>query len=431
MSDFANFLADPNSSDMALSSLALLRAQLRQVQQQQEIQKQQRKQQQSQILQERRALLQSRGGLVLPSGEQDFEQRRAVLRQQLAQLQYEQMLQQARTQQARQAKLASLRASALSRGGAPREIRNLAHISQALAQQGAPESNQQLLQHYLGALSGSQRLSPASVAAMAASIARSRSQKAKFAESQFSTEPEVGDIDAAVVWPRPSRHGSVSSVSTQQLPDSTSFKRTSEEMKTETDMERKMDEISKKRRLEVSKNASNHLKLPNMTTGGKVKAGEKRCNQSSRFRGVSWHKRDKAWVARVWNNGKSEHVGVFSSEVRAALAVDLKLIEYRGNPEILNFPDPKEREKLIETFQKMDEEHRQKSKVSQFLRRLREKAFEKAAVDEAVKEMSENDASKSESGEEKESSPPSPPSRRPPYLGTASVAAANLAENSK
>eukprot|EP00516_Mucochytrium_quahogii_P000954 CAMPEP_0203749198 /NCGR_PEP_ID=MMETSP0098-20131031/3844_1 /ASSEMBLY_ACC=CAM_ASM_000208 /TAXON_ID=96639 /ORGANISM=" , Strain NY0313808BC1" /LENGTH=276 /DNA_ID=CAMNT_0050638185 /DNA_START=240 /DNA_END=1070 /DNA_ORIENTATION=+ len=71
---------------------------------------------------------------------------------------------------------------------------------------------------------------------------------------------------------------------------------------------------------------------------------------SSTFRGVSWHKRDRAWVARIWNNGKSEHLGTFHSEERAAVAVDMKAIEYFGSHGAgLNFPDEAERKRILDT----------------------------------------------------------------------------------
>jgi hypothetical protein len=73
---------------------------------------------------------------------------------------------------------------------------------------------------------------------------------------------------------------------------------------------------------------------------------------SSKYRGVSWHKRDKAWVARVWHNNKSEHVGVYTSEERAAIAVDMQLIQYKGVKDAapLNFPDPVERDRLLQMY---------------------------------------------------------------------------------
>ena len=79
-----------------------------------------------------------------------------------------------------------------------------------------------------------------------------------------------------------------------------------------------------------------------------AKGGKKR-TQSSKYRGVSWHKRDKAYVARVWVNGKSEHLGVFSSELGAALVVDKRLLSLHGpSAKNLNFPDAKTRKEIAD-----------------------------------------------------------------------------------
>mmetsp|Transcript_13175 Transcript_13175/g.21387 ORF Transcript_13175/g.21387 Transcript_13175/m.21387 type:complete len:333 (-) Transcript_13175:2034-3032(-) len=70
---------------------------------------------------------------------------------------------------------------------------------------------------------------------------------------------------------------------------------------------------------------------------------------SSKYRGVSWHKRDKRWVARAWIQGKTENLGTYTKEEHAALAVDEKIIQIFGedhSPQSLNFPDPEERERL-------------------------------------------------------------------------------------
>jgi len=81
--------------------------------------------------------------------------------------------------------------------------------------------------------------------------------------------------------------------------------------------------------------------------------------RSSNFRGVSWHRRGRKWVARIWITGRSDHLGVFSSEYQAALAVDDKLAELGEDPITFNFPDPEERkrvEKMIKAGFKNDEE---------------------------------------------------------------------------
>eukprot|EP00512_Aurantiochytrium_limacinum_P001049 CAMPEP_0171490906 /NCGR_PEP_ID=MMETSP0958-20121227/3568_1 /TAXON_ID=87120 /ORGANISM="Aurantiochytrium limacinum, Strain ATCCMYA-1381" /LENGTH=576 /DNA_ID=CAMNT_0012024273 /DNA_START=611 /DNA_END=2341 /DNA_ORIENTATION=- len=76
---------------------------------------------------------------------------------------------------------------------------------------------------------------------------------------------------------------------------------------------------------------------------------------SSKYRGVSWHRRDKAWTARIWNNGKSEHLGTFTTELRAALAVDIKAAAYFGDTFAeFNFPCEDERRRLIWVFMQPD-----------------------------------------------------------------------------
>jgi len=74
----------------------------------------------------------------------------------------------------------------------------------------------------------------------------------------------------------------------------------------------------------------------------------------SDHRGVSWHRRDKKWLARTWIRGRIEHLGCYKEEKQAALAVDLRTVEVFGtNPKKeLNYPDPVHRERLLAEFQK-------------------------------------------------------------------------------
>jgi len=74
---------------------------------------------------------------------------------------------------------------------------------------------------------------------------------------------------------------------------------------------------------------------------GNVNAG-KRSHRSSRlysseYRGVYWHKHSKAWRARIWVDGKSEHLGLFDSEEMAARAFDRRALELKRF-KALNFP---------------------------------------------------------------------------------------------
>jgi len=76
--------------------------------------------------------------------------------------------------------------------------------------------------------------------------------------------------------------------------------------------------------------------------------------QSSAYKGVSWHKRDRRWTARAWVDRRTVHLGAYSSEDLAAVVVDLKLIQnYRKDPTKtrpprLNFANDKDRDSLLE-----------------------------------------------------------------------------------
>lgn len=64
----------------------------------------------------------------------------------------------------------------------------------------------------------------------------------------------------------------------------------------------------------------------------------KTSRSSSKFRGVSWFKRDSCWRARAHFNGKYIYIGYFKCEIEAAKAYDAKVKELGGlHP--LNFPD--------------------------------------------------------------------------------------------
>lgn len=62
--------------------------------------------------------------------------------------------------------------------------------------------------------------------------------------------------------------------------------------------------------------------------------------KSSKFRGVSWHNRDKKWRAKIKVNGKEMMLGNFGTEDEAGHAYDCAVLTYRGteDAEGLNFP---------------------------------------------------------------------------------------------
>lgn len=60
---------------------------------------------------------------------------------------------------------------------------------------------------------------------------------------------------------------------------------------------------------------------------------------SSKYRGVSWHKRLKRWAAIISINGKPKTIGYFKDEVKAAKAFDKVAKELRGEFAVLNFTE--------------------------------------------------------------------------------------------
>jgi len=58
---------------------------------------------------------------------------------------------------------------------------------------------------------------------------------------------------------------------------------------------------------------------------------------SSKFRGVYWNKNCRAWRARIWVDGRSEHLGNFDDEEEAARAFDRRALELKRF-RALNFP---------------------------------------------------------------------------------------------
>ena len=73
------------------------------------------------------------------------------------------------------------------------------------------------------------------------------------------------------------------------------------------------------------------------SAGSKKKKGDDFGRGTSRYRGVSWHKKNRKWSAKLSNKGLSIHLGSFADERKAARAVDLSIQE-RGLDRTLNFP---------------------------------------------------------------------------------------------
>jgi hypothetical protein len=63
---------------------------------------------------------------------------------------------------------------------------------------------------------------------------------------------------------------------------------------------------------------------------------------SSKYRGVSWHKRQGKWAAVISVGGRAKHVGYFDDEEEAARAFDEAAKGLRGEYAVLNFPTKKQ-----------------------------------------------------------------------------------------
>lgn len=64
---------------------------------------------------------------------------------------------------------------------------------------------------------------------------------------------------------------------------------------------------------------------------------KKNKTKKSAYKGISWHKKDKKWQARIKHNRKSIYLGNFDSEIDAAKAYDAKALELFGEFAYTNF----------------------------------------------------------------------------------------------
>ena len=68
-----------------------------------------------------------------------------------------------------------------------------------------------------------------------------------------------------------------------------------------------------------------------------------RKDASSKYKGVSWHRQNKKWIAGIsHSDGIEKHLGCFESELDAAKAYDVAALEMFGKFATLNFPKPAE-----------------------------------------------------------------------------------------
>jgi predicted GIY-YIG superfamily endonuclease len=92
--------------------------------------------------------------------------------------------------------------------------------------------------------------------------------------------------------------------------------------------EKRMERTSHLLRVWTNENKSN---LSATLTGSKHK------NTTSKYKGVSWFKRDECWRSWIHYNGKQQHLGYFHLEIDAANAYDEAAKKYFGEFANLNF----------------------------------------------------------------------------------------------
>jgi hypothetical protein len=69
-----------------------------------------------------------------------------------------------------------------------------------------------------------------------------------------------------------------------------------------------------------------------------IRKSRTQSNNTSGFRGVSWHKRDQVWSAFIEVNNVRKYLGSFKSKINAALAYDEAARKYFGEFAKLNLP---------------------------------------------------------------------------------------------
>lgn len=82
-------------------------------------------------------------------------------------------------------------------------------------------------------------------------------------------------------------------------------------------------------------------RLDNLREATKGQNGANRvpkAGATSKYLGVGWHKGAEKWKAAISTGNASRHLGLFVSEVAAALAYDMAAMELHGDFARLNFP---------------------------------------------------------------------------------------------
>lgn len=85
---------------------------------------------------------------------------------------------------------------------------------------------------------------------------------------------------------------------------------------------------------DVNNNTENNLRAA--TRGENTINSEARSDNTSGFKGVTWHKHVKKWHSSVYTNGKRYYCGVYDDINEAAKAYNIKATELFGEFALLN-----------------------------------------------------------------------------------------------
>lgn len=83
-------------------------------------------------------------------------------------------------------------------------------------------------------------------------------------------------------------------------------------------------------------NQKNNLR--SSTRGQNAINQNKKLEFSSKYKGVSWSKRDKVWRAYIKIDGQTHSLGTFKNEIEAAKVYDRESFKAFGEFAVLNFP---------------------------------------------------------------------------------------------
>lgn len=72
-------------------------------------------------------------------------------------------------------------------------------------------------------------------------------------------------------------------------------------------------------------------------TNTQNQGNSKPCISTSKYKGITWYKRDKKWEAQIKINYKTIHLGRFNSEIEAAKVYDIAAKKHFGEFAYLNF----------------------------------------------------------------------------------------------